>query len=208
VSSQVIIPSRMELSKNKKQLEVTRRGHHLLKDKFDSLVKTFMQAVEEYLEFRSDASNELVSILNYYAKNNSSLLSVELSQQLTTSIKIDLVKKRNVVMNIEVPEVDVVISGSADSSLLLTSSILPSIIKIKDFFPKFIKLASLEKKCYILASELEKTRRRVNAIEYILIPEIESTIKIIKLHLAEAEISNQVRIMKSKEIILQKNKEQ
>jgi V/A-type H+-transporting ATPase subunit D len=201
-----VIPSRMELSKFKKKLEVTRRGHHLLKDKFDSLVKTFLNVVNEYLEYQQNVSNELYDILSEYSKNCHSMLDIELAQQLNTSYKINLIEKKEIIMNVEVPNVSCTIDGQPGNSLLLQTSILPSILKLKEFFPKFIKLASLEKKCYILANEIEKTRRRVNAIEYILIPDIENTIKVIKSHLMEAEISNQVRIMKSKEIIANKDK--
>jgi V/A-type H+-transporting ATPase subunit D len=194
----------MELSKSKKKLEVTRRGHHLLKDKFDSLVKTFLESINEFLDYQQYVSNELLDILNGYANVCHSMSNIELDQQLFTSYEVILTKTTQIIMNVEIPQLECSIKGDAVNTLLMKNSILVSIKKLKDFFPKFIKLASLEKKCYILASEIEKTRRRVNAIEYILIPDIEQSIKVIKLHLMEAEISNQVRIMKSKDMIATK----
>jgi V/A-type H+-transporting ATPase subunit D len=204
MANETIIPSRMELSRIKNKLAVTRRGYHLLKDKFDSLVKTFLAAVNEYLDYSKDVSNELARILKEYRSISDNIFAIELMQQLLTNIRLKLNKKVELLYSISIPSLEVEVLGKLENSLLMPNSIIVSQQKMLEFFPKFLVLASMEKKCFLLANEIEKIRRRVNAIEYILIPQIERQVRLIRLHLAEAEISNQVRIMKSKEIILKK----
>ncbi|MDD3999592.1 MAG: V-type ATP synthase subunit D [Bacilli bacterium] len=201
-------PTRMELSRLKKQLAIAKRGHKLLKDKQDELVRQFMAIIKENRALRLEAEAELTKIATRFSSAKLKMSRAGIFEALmvpTKSINVETGVKT--IMNIKVPTLDIQDEGKIDLSYgfaFTPSELDEAIIALSKLLPKLIKLAGLEKTCDLLADEIEKTRRRVNAIEYIMIPDTEEEIKYIIQKLDDNERSNIIRLMKSKEIILQK----
>ncbi len=202
-------PTRMELSRLKKQLEIARRGHKLLKDKQDEMVRQFMAVIKENRSLRMETETELKKIIKRFSSAKLKMSQAGIYEALmipTKSIDIDAGSKT--IMNIKVPTLDIHDEGKINLTYgfaFTPSELDEAIIALSKLLPKLVRLADLEKTCDLLANEIEKTRRRVNAIEYIMIPDMEEEIKYIIQKLDDNERSNIIRLMKSKEIILQKD---
>jgi V/A-type H+-transporting ATPase subunit D len=197
-------PTRMELLRLKKRLVLARRGHKLLKDKQDELVRQFLAIIEETKRLRTEADGESLSVYQSWAVAEGTLGSAALAGLFrmpgaATNIR----SKTKTIMSLKVPVFEVEIVGdpfeygTARSSMLLDRCVQ----NYRRLLDTLLKLAELEKTSILLAEEIEKTRRRVNALEYILIPNITETIKYITMKLAEMERSNLTRVMKVKEMI-------
>lgn len=200
-----INPTRMELLRLRKRLVVAKRGHKLLKDKLDGLMKEFINLARAYRGFRLEVDEELPRVLKLFvlAEITSSQHIVESSLE---SIKQDLtlnVSKRRI-MSVATPKIEFSFGESKGMySFIHTSAELDVAVKaLKKFLPKLIKMAELEDAIRIISSEIEKTRRRVNALEYTMIPRMQETIKFITSKLDEMERSNTSRLMKIKAIRL------
>jgi len=200
-----INPTRMELLRLRKRLVVAKRGHKLLKDKLDGLMKEFINLARAYRGFRLEVDEELPRVLKLFvlAEITSSLHIVESAIE---SIKQDLtlnVSKRRI-MSVATPNIEVSFGEPKGMySFIHTSAELDVAVKaLKKFLPKLIKMAELEDAIRIISSEIEKTRRRVNALEYTMIPRMQETIKFITSKLDEMERSNTSRLMKIKAIRL------
>ncbi len=194
-------PTRMELLRLRKRLAVAERGHKLLKDKLDGLMKEFMSLAGEYRSHRMAVDEELPYVLKLFV-----LAEITSSRKITESalestkqdLQLTVTKRR--LMSVAIPKIEVVFGPSTGAySLIHTSPELDVAIKsLKEFMPKLMKMAELEEAVRIISGEIEKTRRRVNALEYTLIPRMKETIKYITSKLDEMERSNTSRLMKIK----------
>ncbi len=196
-----INPTRMEMLRLRKRLVVAQRGHKLLKDKLDGLMKEFLGIAEEYKRFRLAVDEELPYLLKLFVMAEITS-SRKITEQALESTKQDLqltVKSRRI-MSVVIPKVEVAFGAVTGMySFVHTSPELDQAIdSLKAFLPKLLRMAELEEAVRRLSTEIEKTRRRVNALEYTFIPRMRETIKYITSKLDEMERSNTSRLMKIK----------
>lgn len=204
-------PTRMQLSKLKKQLTTAVRGHKMLKDKRDELMRQFLDLVRETGELRAKVEKELVQC-NAHFVNAGAVMSKEALDAALMSPKqrIDVeVSSRNV-MSVDIPtfstdtrtpnEGDIFPYGFAYTSFELDDAV----ISLNEVLPDLIKLAEYEKSCELMSAEIEKTRRRVNSLEHVMIPRYQETIKYISMKLEENDRSSRTRLMKVKDMLLDK----
>lgn len=199
-----VSPTRMELLKLRKRVAVAIRGHKLLKDKRDELMKEFLRLVRENRALRVEAEAKLVAAFRSFLVAR----AVMPREALETAImapkqRVSLDVASAVIMNVHVPrftlrqEGDVVSYGFVDTSAELDAALGA----FSDVMPVLVRLAEVEKSAELLADEIERTRRRVNALEYVLIPELQAAVKSISMKLSEQERSNIARLMRIKEIV-------
>jgi len=207
-------PTRMEMKKLQGRLATARKGHKLLKDKCDELMKQFLDIVRENKEIREKVERELVSVHAGFsvasAVTSPKLLEEALMLPKRSGV-LDVSKKNIMSVYVPVFSFDVRESGGASVNygFAFTSGELDdAVFALSEMLPDLIKLAELEKSAQLLADEIEKTRRRVNALEYIMIPQYETAIKGIKMKLDENERGNTTRLMKVKDLALQREIEQ
>lgn len=204
-------PTRMELSRLKARLKTSVRGHKLLKDKQDELMRQFIAMIKENKELREDVESKITDSFEDFllarSMNSSQMLDEALSiSKESISLEIDT---RNL-MSVNVPVMTFHRSNEEDSSAIYpygfggtTSELDEAVKKLYDILPELLKLAEIEKACQLMADEIESTRRRVNALEYMTIPQLEETIVYIKMKLEENDRSSITRLMKVKDIINQ-----
>lgn len=203
-------PTRMELRRLKTRLKTATRGHKLLKDKSDEMIRQFMVYVRENKRLREEIEAELSSALKGFtlARAVSSNAVIEEAVMMPAT-KAEISLSSDNVMSVEVPSISVVEHEGQDkypySFDTVTSELDASIGTLSTLLVKLVKLAEVEKTCNMLADEIEKNRRRVNALEYIMIPQIEETIKYINMKLDENERASTIRLMKVKSMIEQKS---
>lgn len=203
-------PTRMELTRLKKRLKVARRGHKLLKDKRDELMKKFLDLVRKNKDLREKVEEMLINVHTRFLIARAVMSSEGLEEALMIpkqNISLE-VSTRNV-MSVDVPVLDFKTSSSDESDIYpygfaLTSGELDGAIgTLSEVLPYMLELAQMEKSAQLLADEIEKTRRRVNALEYVLIPQLTETIKYITMKLDENERGNLTRLMKVKDMMLE-----
>ena len=203
-------PTRMELRRLKTRLKTATRGHKLLKDKSDEMIRQFMVYVRENKRLREEIEAELSSALKGFtlARAVSSNAVIEEAVMMPAT-KAEISLSSDNVMSVEVPSISVVEHEGQDkypySFDTVTSELDASIGTLSTLLVKLVKLAEVEKTCNMLADEIEKNRRRVNALEYVMIPQIEETIKYINMKLDEDERASTIRLMKVKSMIEQKS---
>ena len=203
-------PTRMELRRLKTRLKTATRGHKLLKDKSDEMIRQFMVYVRENKRLREEIEAELSSALKGFtlARAVSSNAVIEEAVMMPAT-KAEISLSYDNVMSVEVPSISVVEHEGQDkypySFDTVTSELDASIGTLSTLLVKLVKLAEVEKTCNMLADEIEKNRRRVNALEYVMIPQIEETIKYINMKLDENERASTIRLMKVKSMIEQKS---
>lgn len=203
-------PTRMELRRLKTRLKTATRGHKLLKDKSDEMIRQFMVYVRENKRLREEIEAELSSALRGFtlARAVSSNAVIEEAVMMPAT-KAEISLSSDNVMSVEVPSISVVEHEGQDkypySFDTVTSELDASIGTLSTLLVKLVKLAEVEKTCNMLADEIEKNRRRVNALEYVMIPQIEETIKYINMKLDENERASTIRLMKVKSMIEQKS---
>lgn len=202
-------PTRMELTNLKRKLVTARRGHKLLKDKRDELMRRFLDLVRENKALRIEVeegikrANTAMSVAAGVMSNKALDVAFMLPTQ---EMSLD-VKEKNV-MSVMIPEFDVKFRTANANDIYSygfaeTSGDLDTAVKaLSDIMPKMIRLAEIEKSCRLMADEIEKTRRRVNALEHVMIPQYEETIKYITMKLDENERSTTTRLMKVKDMML------
>ena len=202
-------PTRMELTNLKRKLITARRGHKLLKDKRDELMRRFLDMVRENKALRIEveegikAANTAMSV----ARSVMSDKALDVALMLPTQEMHLEVSEKNV-MSVLIPEFDVKFRTANENDIYSygfaeTSGDLDTAVKaLSDIMPKMIRLAEIEKSCRLMADEIEKTRRRVNALEHVMIPQYEETIKYITMKLDENERSTTTRLMKVKDMML------
>ncbi|MGI6658790.1 MAG: V-type ATP synthase subunit D [Dethiobacteraceae bacterium] len=201
-------PTRMELNRLRGRLQMATRGHKLLKDKRDELMRQFIELVKENKRLRESIEGKLADSFANFLLASAVMSSETLEEALmypTASINVEVATKN--IMSVRVPEITLVEAETASEHAVnygfaSTSAELDSSIEtLAQVLPELMRLAALEKKVYLLADEIDKTRRRVNALEHVMIPELESTIKYIRMKLDENERSTLTRLMKIKDIV-------
>ncbi len=200
-------PNRMELMNLKKRLKLAQRGHKLLKGKQDELIQRFIEIVHENRELRISVEKELAKAYSSFLIAKAVMPEEELEEAIMIpSMEMTLTPGKKAIMNLRVPtfelkaEGDPVCYGYTETSVELDNA-----IKIfAEILKKLIRLAEVEKSVIELAEEIIRTRRRVNALEYILMPNLKETIKYVKMKLDENERSTLARLMKVKDIVREK----
>ena len=202
-------PTRMVLTSLKKRLRTAIRGHKLLKDKRDELMRRFIDLARENKVLRDKVENKIMDAHIGFAIANA-IMSTELLGEALMYPKqgVNLQVSYANIMSVIVPTFDFSYKSSDSADIYPygfanTSGELDGAIKnLAEIFPILMELASLEKKIALLAEEIEKTRRRVNALEYVVIPQLQETIKYIRMKLDENERGSQTRLMKVKDMML------
>lgn len=202
-------PTRQELLKLKVKLKTAKRGHKLLKEKRDGLMKSFMEIIREAKDLRQQVEEELgqgfFSFVFFSAKMRQSVIKEAL---MVSTKKVSLEAKTKNVMGVEVPIFNYQEEGKFLAYDLATTS--TSIDRALEIFSKalqtMVKLAEIEHSAKLLAEEIEKTRRRVNALEYVFIPDMEETLKYIQDKLNEQERGTLITLMKVKQMIEQQGR--
>ncbi len=204
-------PTRMELTNLKRKLVTARRGHKLLKDKRDELMRRFLDMVRENKALRIEVEEEIkeANTAMSVARSVMSDKALDVALMLPTQeMHLDVSEKN--VMSVMIPRFDVKFRTANEHDIYSygfadTSGDLDTAVKaLSDIMPKLIRLAEIEKSCQLMADEIEKTRRRVNALEHVMIPQYEETIKYITMKLDENERSTTTRLMKVKDMMLEK----
>ncbi len=205
-------PTRMELSKLKKKLVSAQRGHKLLKDKRDELMRQFMILIKENRQLRSEVEAAIAEADRYMAVAGSVMQREALETALMLpkqEVELEVGEKN--VMSVYIPIFSPKYRTSDTSDIYsygtaFTSSDLDGAVSaLSEVFPKMIRLAEVEKACQLMADEIEKTRRRVNALEHIMIPDYQETIKYITMKLSENERSTTTSLMKVKDMVLRQS---
>jgi len=208
-----VSPTRMQLQKLKKRYIVARRGHKLLKDKLDELLKNFLELVKRNRDLRAAVDSALAEAFTGFAVARAVMSSEAVEEALMYPKERATVtaSSRNL-MSVQVPQLKWDLEGQSDRSKIypygfaLTSYELDRAIRLlSDTMPLLIELAEVEKSVELLAEAIESTRRRVNALEHVMIPQLEADIKYIRMKLDEMERGNLTRLMKVKEIVRAKN---
>ena len=202
-------PTRMELTGLKGRLKTAKRGHKLLKDKQDELMKKFIDYVKRNMELRLDVEKELtVAFKNFLIAR--AVMSSEVLEEaiMYPTQKINLEMSTRNIMSVNSPVFNLVKEENKEASSIYpygfaaTSGELDgAIFSLQEVFDKLIELAQVEKTCQLMADEIEKTRRRVNALEYVMIPQLIETVKYITMKLDENERGSRVRLMKVKDMM-------
>ncbi|HOO63900.1 MAG TPA: V-type ATP synthase subunit D [Synergistaceae bacterium] len=199
-----INPNRMELSRLKKRLVVAKRGHKLLKDKQDALIKAFLEKAKNIKEERERLEAELDECYKSFLLARAQTLPSMLEQSLMVSgSTVSLAVKHKNIMSVLVPEYAINQKGDYFNYGMSTStgSLDVALDLFSKIVPKLIMLAAEEKGLQLMAAEIERTRRRVNALEHVLVPSFVETIRYITMKLDEQERANLSRLMRVKEIV-------
>lgn len=196
-------PTRMELKKLKARLSTAVRGHKLLKDKSDEMVRRFTVIIREDKRLRDEVEKELSLTLKQFSVARSVTPAFEAEAAFSMpSVAVKVNCGTESIMGVEVPKVDLVKEKRADglpyAYAEITSEADYSVGMVSALLPKMVRLAETEKAVRMLADEIERNKRRVNALEYVMIPQLEETIKYIKDNLDENERAAVVRLMKVK----------
>lgn len=194
-------PNRMELLKLRKRAAIAERGHKLLKDKLDELMKQFMILVQESRRLRREVEARLADAHLIFAIARSEVITEEVEESLSVpTMNLEVEVERANIMGVRVPHFEVHMEGEFDCYSLLSTpfSLDAALMNYRDLLPDLVRLAELENNVSLLAQEIERTRRRVNALEYVLIPSLKETIVYITMKLDEMERSYRTQLMKIK----------
>ena len=202
-------PTRMELTRLKKRLKTAQRGHKLLKDKRDELMKQFLDLVRKNKALRQSVEEKLMRAHSSFVLAAASMSEESLAEALMCprqTVSVDMEVKN--IMSVNVPVFHFSMEGDSSDiypyGFAQTSGELDDAVDaMSQVFQDMLKLAEIEKTSQLLAEEIEKTRRRVNALEYVKIPEMQENIKYITMKLDENERGNTTRLMKVKDMVLQ-----
>ena len=201
-------PTRMELTNLKRRLNTAVRGHKLLKDKRDELMKQFLDIVREAKDLRENVDSRLAGYYKMMIGAKATLSEEDLAAALMMpKISASLTASSENIMSVNVPKFEfhtesrgttILPDGFLDTNGELDSAVMT----LSEIFKSMLTLAEKEKACELLADEIEKTRRRVNSLEYVMIPQLNETIKYIKMKLDENERGNTTRLMKVKDMMI------
>ena len=202
-------PTRMELSNLKKKLNTSRRGHKLLKDKRDELMRQFMDLVRENQRLRVKVEAALKNANSHMAIAKSVMSNAEINTALALpKQEVHLSVSEKNVMSVMIPEFNIQFKTDDMSDMFsygfaYTSGDLDdAVTALSQVLPDLIRLAEVEKSCQLMAAEIEKTRRRVNALEYVMIPNTQEAIRYINMKLDENDRATTIRLMKVKDMLL------
>ena len=210
MASTQVNPTRMELTRQKKKLVTATKGHKLLKDKRDELMRQFLDLVRENMALRQKVEAGIQA-----ANKNFVIAKAGMSEEtLHTALmapkqEVYLETSSKNVMSVDIPVFEYKTRTADENDIYsygfaFTSGDLDDAVKsLADILPDMLKLAETEKACQLMASEIEKTRRRVNALEHVIIPQAQENIKYITMKLDENERSTQIRLMKVKDMMLE-----
>lgn len=203
-------PTRMELTRLKKRLVTATRGHKLLKDKRDELMRQFLGLVRENKMLRArvekaiNEANRHMAVARSVMQNETLDVALMIPKQ---EMQLEITERN--VMSVKIPVFDTKFKTDDKHDIYsygfaFTSSDLDDSVKaLADVLPDMVRLAECEKSCQLMAAEIEKTRRRVNALEHVMIPQLQDTIKYITMKLDENERSTTTRLMKVKDMMLE-----
>ena len=201
-------PTRMELSRLRKRLGTATRGHKLLKDKQDELVRQFILLVKKNQELRKKMDSSLQKGMKEYVLASSVIPNHVLEEAFSIPFnKVSLDVQTKSIMNTEVPVLNTMYQEDSDVDdfsygfVSTTSELDLSLDYLDSILPLMLQLAEIEKTCQLIAKEIETTKRRVNALEYLTIPNLTETIAHIENTLDENERGNVTRLMKVIDIL-------
>ncbi len=204
-----INPTRMELTRVKRKLVTAKRGHKLLKDKRDEMVRQFILLVRENHRLRTEVESALSGALRNFAMARS-VTEPEMMEEalLYPARSVSVQMGIRSILSVRVPTLK---TGEDNAQAMISYGLVETsaqldgaIANLAELLPKLIRLAEVEKTCDLLADEIEKTRRRVNALEYVMIPQFIETIRFITMKLDENERGSLTRLMKVKAMIEQR----
>lgn len=203
-------PTRMELTRLKRKLTTAIRGHKLLKDKRDELMRQFLELVRVNKELRERVEEGIRKSSQNFALARATMDDAVLDTALLAPSQESSVEvEEKNVMSVMVPQFTIQTRNPDPSNIYsygfaFTSADLDDAVSsVAEIIPDMLRLAEVEKSCQLMSAEIERTRRRVNALEHVVIPETMETIKFITMKLDENERSNQIRLMKVKDMMLQ-----
>ena len=204
-----VTPTRMVLNQLKGRLQTATRGHKLLKDKRDELMRQFLEIVRRNKELRTRVENGLTEAFGALTVA-SSIMSPDMLEQALLyprqSVELEISYKN--IMSVNVPEYSFRTKNNDPSEIYpygfaqTSGELDDALFRMAQVFEDMLELAEVEKTMQMLAQEIEKTRRRVNALEYVMIPEMQANIKYISMKLEENDLSTKVRLMKVKDMVL------
>ncbi len=200
----VVSATRMELLNLRKKARLALKGHKLLKDKLDELMRQFKILISHYEGARQDLEKELQEAYGQFLFARAAMTEPGLMDALRyPGAQASVTTTTRKIMNLVLPVFQVSIEGNVRNYGMFDTPVeLDESLRVyKELLPKIIKLAEQEKAISLLAKEIDTTRRRVNALEYKLIPELEEAIRAIRLKLEEMERGNLTRLMKVKEMV-------
>ena len=202
-------PTRMELTRLKGKLRTAQRGHKLLKDKRDELMKQFLDTVREVRALRAEVEEDLMTVHKSFTVASALMSSEALEQALLyPKQSVELTQTSKNIMSVNVPVYHFQTKTKSDADIYpygfaATSGELDTAVDaLGKVFQKMLKLAEIEKSAQLMAEEIEKTRRRVNALEYVMIPNTQETIRYITMKLDENDRATTTRLMKVKDMLL------
>ncbi len=201
----------MEYRRLKTRLLTAVRGHKLLKDKSDEMVRRFIILAKENKKLREEVEKEVEKAMFGFMLAGALSSEQNIDEAISVpafSLKINTAEQY--IMNVSVPKIEVEKASTTEvfpySFISTTAELDDAVVKMNEVVEKLIKLAEVEKSVNMLADEIEKNRRRVNALEYVMIPNLEETIKYIGMKLDENDRSTTTRLMKFKDIVAKKTK--
>lgn len=211
MASTTITPTRMVLNQLKSRLKTATRGHKLLKDKRDELMRQFMDVVRKNRALRTRVEEGLTEAFAALTVA-SAIMSPEMLEQalLYPRQSVELTQSFKNIMSVNVPAYDFKTQNQNPGDIYpygfaqTSGELDTALAKLAQVFEDMLELAQVEKTMQLLAQEIEKTRRRVNALEYVMIPEMQTNIKYISMKLEENDLSTKVRLMKVKDMVLDK----
>ena len=210
MASAQVNPTRMELSRQKKKLVTATRGHKLLKDKRDELMRQFLELVRENKALREKVEAGIAEANRNFVLAKAGVSDATLNAALLApKQEVYLEAGTKNVMSVNIPVFEAKTRTPDEGDIYhygygFTSSDLDGAVKsLSDLLPDLLRLAEIEKSCQLMAIEIEKTRRRVNALEHVMIPDAQQKIKFITMKLDENERSTQIRLMKIKDMMLE-----
>ena len=210
MASAQVNPTRMELSRQKKKLVTATRGHKLLKDKRDELMRQFLELVRQNKALREKVEAGIAEANRNFVLAKAGVSDATLNAALLApKQEVYLEAGTRNVMSVNIPVFEAKTRTPDEGDIYpygyaFTSSDLDGAVKsLSDLLPDLLKLAEIEKSCQLMAIEIEKTRRRVNALEHVMIPDAQQKIKYITMKLDENERSTQIRLMKIKDMMLE-----
>lgn len=208
--AETVKPTRMELSNLKKRMKVAVRGHKMMKDKRDELVRRFIGYARQNKALRSEVEEKLSAAMRSFVLARASMSDAEIEEALMYPARaVEVEAKTQHVLSLVVPQlaIDAQEGFTYPYGFATTSADLDASVQLlSEILPLLVQLAETEKTCSRLADEIEKTRRRVNALEYVMIPQFQETIRRIQMKLDENDRGNTTRLMKTKEMLQQQGR--
>ena len=203
-------PTRMQRMQLRKRLSVAVHGHSLLKDKLEGLMAEFMELIDDYKEMRRKFDQDYPDVARMFV-----LAGIAGSREAVEDAvnqgkpSLSLTETRRNILSIQIPHYEVEVHPGGGYSLLDAPLELDEAVSnMADYLPEILKLAETEHALWLMMKEIESTRRRVNALEYIMIPRLRNTVKYIQSKLDENKRSNITRLMKIKDMRLEEEREE